>query len=119
MSISIGDSFVKKAPDRQSKLTSKFSGPSIVTEKLHINKFKIKDNILNISEIVHVDRLKKVDIPVPSPHLSQPPLSSPHHLWSCTTVFTVSLVVLLDERAYADLTGNCGVGLLCIIQYIV
>ena len=84
---------VKRAPDRQSKLTPKFSGPFLITEQLHGNRFKIKDNILNISEIAHVDRLKKVDVPVSSIDLSQPSLSSSptsyYNLRSGTTVSAV------------------------------
>ena len=77
VSISIGDSVVEKTPGCQSKLTPKFSGPFLVAEKLHSNKFRIHYITLFISESVHVNRLKKVDVPVPSPDLLQLSLSSP------------------------------------------
>ena len=94
VSISLGDFVVKRAHDRQWKLTPTFSGPFLLIETFHGNKFRIKDNTLNISEIVHVDRLKWVDVLIPSPHLSYPPLSSPltspNNLRSRTTVSAVS-----------------------------
>ena len=98
--ISVGDSVVKEHL-MVKKLTPKFSGTFFVTENF-CNKFRIKDNTINISEIVYVDRLKKVDLPVPSRDLSQSPLSSPtspYNLRSRTTVSAVSSSFFpLDER---------------------
>ncbi len=56
--LDVGDSVMKRAPDRSCKLTPKFSGPHLLTAKLHGNKFKILDPNNNVSEVVHVDRLK-------------------------------------------------------------
>ncbi len=69
------DSVMKKAPDSSCKLAPKFSGPYLLTAKLHGNKFKLLDPSTNISEVVHVDRLKKVSASLTpavnafSPHL--------------------------------------------------
>ena len=83
VTISIGDTVMKSLPDRQSKLAPKFRGPYTVIEKAHGNKFKIFDNALNISEIVHVDRLKRVDP-------SQSPVSSPSPASSSSSTPSVS-----------------------------
>ncbi len=86
--LDIGDSVMKRAPDRSCKLTPKFSGPFLLTAKLHGNKFKILDPNINISEVVHVDRLKKVSASLtpaaapspPSPtDLPSPPDLHPSH----------------------------------------
>ncbi len=66
ISITVGDTVFKTAPERQVKLTLKFSGPFIVKERLHDNKFRIFDPALNSSEVVHVDRLKRADVLLPS-----------------------------------------------------
>ncbi len=58
--LDVSDSVTKRAPDRSCKLTPKFSGPFLLTAKLHGNKFKILDPNTKVSEVVHVDRLKKV-----------------------------------------------------------
>ena len=66
VSLGVGDTVFKASPLRQSKLESKFSGPYLITESLSGNKLKIFDPSLNISEIVHVDRLKKSRVPIPT-----------------------------------------------------
>ncbi len=55
----VDDSVVKRAPDRSCKLTPKFSGPFLLTAKLHSNKFKLLDLSTSVSEVVHVHSLKK------------------------------------------------------------
>ncbi len=60
VTIHVGDSVMKRAPDRSCKLSPKFSGPFLVTSRYHPNKFKILDPSNNVTEVVHVDRLKKV-----------------------------------------------------------
>ena len=83
VSFTVGDSVMKSAPARQSKLSPKFSGPYVISEQLHGNKFRIIDSVLNTSEIVHSDRLKKVDgtntPPPPSPDPSPSPDPNPPH----------------------------------------
>ncbi len=69
----VNDVVFKSAPDRQSKLNHKFSGPYIITERLHGNKFKIYNSDTQTSEVVHSDRLKGSDILVPT---SIPPPAS-------------------------------------------
>ncbi len=76
VSIAVGDAVFKVAPERQVKLTPKFSGPFMVKERLHDNKFRIFDPALNASEVVKVDRLKRADVPLPSSS------DSPYHLRS-------------------------------------
>ncbi len=61
VTLKVGDSVMKRAPDRSCKLTPKFTGPFLVTAKLHGNKFRILDPSSDSSEVVHVDRLKKVN----------------------------------------------------------
>ena len=78
LSLDVHDVVFKAAPDRQSKLAPKFSGPFIISEKLHGNKFKIHDPFLNKSEIVHADRLKRSTMLVRSDKASfQLPISTP------------------------------------------
>ncbi len=90
--LDVGDSVMKRAPDRSCKLTAKFSGPFLLTAKLHGNKFKILDLNTNISEVFHVDRLKKVSASLtpaaaPSPPsltdplTPSPPDQSSHRYW--------------------------------------
>ncbi len=72
VTLAISDSVMKRAPYRSRKLSPKFTGPFLLTAKLHGNKFKILDPSNNTSEVVHVDRLKKVSASftpaaVPSP----------------------------------------------------
>ncbi len=62
VSIAVGDTVFKAAPERQAKLTPKFSGPFIIKERLHANKFRNFDPALNESEVVHVERLKRADV---------------------------------------------------------
>ena len=68
----VNDVVFKAAPDRQSKLCPKFSGPYIITEKLHGNKFKIFHSDNNTSEVVHSDRLKGSDVLAPPPSAALP-----------------------------------------------
>ncbi len=77
----VGDSVIKRALDRSCKLTPKFSGPYLLTAKLQGNKFKLLDRSTNVSEIVHINRLKKVitsftPAAVPSP---PSPTDIPYH----------------------------------------
>ncbi len=58
--LDVGDSVIKRVPDRSCKLTPKFSGPYLLTAKLHGNKFKLLNPNTNVSEVVLIDRLKKV-----------------------------------------------------------
>ena len=72
-----GDVVFKSAPERQSKLSPKFSGPFVITEVMHGNKFKIHNPDTQISEVVHSDRLKRSDILVPASSLpSSTPVSA-------------------------------------------
>ncbi len=86
--LDVGDSVMKRAPDSSCKLTPKFSGPYLLTAKLHGNKFKLLDPNTNVPEVVHADRLKKVNASftpaaVPSPpsptDLPSPPGAPPSH----------------------------------------
>ncbi len=70
----VNDVVFKSAPDRQSKLNHKFSGPYVITEKLHGNKFKIYNSDTQTSEVIYSDRLKGSDVLAP-PSLA-PPVSS-------------------------------------------
>ncbi len=54
----VGDSVMKGAPDRYCKLIPKLSVPYPLTAKLQDNKIKLLDPSTNVSEAVHVDRLK-------------------------------------------------------------
>ena len=74
----VNDVVFKSAPERQSKLCSKFTGPFVIQEKLAGNKFKIYEPSAQTSEIVHADRLKKSDVRVAAPTPSLlPPVSAP------------------------------------------
>ncbi len=86
--LDVGISAMKRAPDRSCKLILKFFGPYLLTAKLHANKCKLLDPSTKISEVVHVDRLKKVSAfftptAVPSPSfltdLPSPPDTRPSH----------------------------------------
>lgn len=68
VSFAIGDTVMKRCPDRQCKLSPKFSGPYVITSSISYNKFKILDPVTNTVEYVHCDRLKKVNVPPPQPH---------------------------------------------------
>ena len=67
----VNDVVFKSAPERQSKLNSKFFGPYVIAQSLHGNKFEILDISTGISEVVHSDRLKGSDV-IP-PALASPP----------------------------------------------
>ncbi len=58
VTLALGDSVMKRAPDRACKLSLNSWGPFLLTTKLHDNKFKVLDPSNNTSEVVHVDRLK-------------------------------------------------------------
>lgn len=92
VSICDADFVTKSTPDRQSKLSPKFWGPYLVTEKLHGNKYKIFDNISQASEVIHVDRLQRV-IPLHADTFQPSVTSSPvtNHFPICTTPHSYSL----------------------------
>ena len=82
VSFHVGDVVFKAAPERQSKLNSKFSGSFIIQEKFG-NKFKINDPSAQTTEVVHEDRLKRKEVPIsdslplsPFPVSSQPSSSA-------------------------------------------
>ena len=58
--LEVGDYVMIKDLERISKLAPKFSGPYTVLSKEHSNKFKLFNLATASTEIVHVDRLKKV-----------------------------------------------------------
>ncbi len=60
ITLNVGDSVMKRSPERCCKLAPKFRGPFLVTAKLHGNKFKILESSTSISRVVLADRLKKV-----------------------------------------------------------
>ena len=64
VTLQVNDIVYKSTPDRQSKLNAKFTGPYRVVERLQGNKFKIFCPDSQISEIVHVDRLKKTNVKI-------------------------------------------------------
>ena len=97
VTLQVNDVVYKSTSERQSKLHPKFTGPYRVVEKLHGNKFKILCPETNTSEVVHVDRLKKSNVPVSIPSTSshtpvqttQPtpvPISCPYNLRTRTGV---------------------------------
>ncbi len=81
--LDVGDSVMKRAPDRSCKLTPKFLGPYFFTAKLNGNKLKLLDPNTNVLEVVHVDRLKKVSASLTSAAVPSPPsptdLPTPSH----------------------------------------
>ena len=86
VTLQVNDIVYKSTPDRQSKLNAKFTGPYRVIERLQGNKFKIFCPDSQISEVVHVDRLKKTNINVPvTPSSTPPSSSSTSHLPEQTT----------------------------------
>ncbi len=64
-----GDVVFKSSPERQSKLTPKFSGSFVITDFIQGNKFKIFNPATQVSEVVHSDRLKRSYIVVPDSSL--------------------------------------------------
>ncbi len=58
VSFSEGDAVMIAAPERQSKLSPKFSGPYTVTRVLGGNKYVVLDAEKGTSEVYHSDRLK-------------------------------------------------------------
>ncbi len=90
VNLDVGDSVMKRAPDRSCKLTPKFSGPFLLTAKLHGNKFKILDPNTNVSEVVHVDRLKKVSASFTPAAFPLPHLLLIFLLHLTLTIFTVA-----------------------------
>ncbi len=106
ITLDVGDSVMKRSPERSCKLAPKFMGPFLVTAKLHDNKFEALDPSTSLSEVVHVDRLKKLcfalspvaDTSPLSPDSSSsvsPPISAPHSASSCTAA-TPALFLLLS-----------------------
>ncbi len=71
--LDVDDSVMKRAPDCSCKLTPEFSGPFLLTAKLHGNKFKTLDPNTNVSEVVHVTRLKEVSASFTPAVVSSPP----------------------------------------------
>ncbi len=65
VTLTIGDQVMKRSPDRQCKLSPKFSGPFLITEKLNGHKFRVLHVQSNTTEVVHADRLKKFDTSSP------------------------------------------------------
>lgn len=63
VTLQANDIVYKSTPERQSKLHPKFTGPYRIAECLY-GKFKILCPECNISEIVHVARLKKSNVSV-------------------------------------------------------
>ncbi len=60
ITLDVGDSVMKRSPERSCKLAPKLMGPFLVTARLHGNKFKVLNHSTSLSEVVHDDRLKKV-----------------------------------------------------------
>ena len=69
VTFAVGDTVMKRSPERSSKLSPKFTGPFQIIEKLHGNKFKVLHPQLNTSEIIHSDRLKKFEACPSQPNL--------------------------------------------------
>ncbi len=63
VSFSEGDSVMITTPERQSKLSPKFSGPHLVTRVLGGNKYIVLDSIKGTSDVYHSDRLKPTRAP--------------------------------------------------------
>ncbi len=74
--LDVGNTIMKRAPDRPCKLTPKFSCPCLVTVKLHCSKFKPLNYNTNNSEVVHIDRLKKVSTSFTLAAVPSPPFST-------------------------------------------
>ncbi len=93
-----GDTVMLAAPDRQSKLAPKFSGPYKITHVLGGNKYRIFNSDKDCHEVVHSDRLKPTTVapkqgssspdaspapvssdPSPVSHPSSPASASPSH----------------------------------------
>ncbi len=88
VNIDVGDSVMKRTPDRSCKLTPNFTGPYLVTARLYGDKFKILDPKNNISEVVNFDRLMVSASFVPDPvpptpttDLPPPDSHSSHNYW--------------------------------------
>ncbi len=78
VNIQVGDSVMKRAPDWSYKLSPNFSGPFLVTSRCHPNNFKILDPSNNVTEVLHVDHLKKVSASfTPDTIPSSPPADLP------------------------------------------
>ncbi len=72
-----GDAVFKSSPERQSKLTPKFSGPFVIIDFIQGNKFKIFNPATQVSEVVHSHSLNRCDILVPASSLpSTAPVST-------------------------------------------
>ena len=61
VAVKAGDWVMTKCPERQSKLSPKFTGPRLVQRCVSGNKFELLDPYLGTTEIVHSDRLKLTD----------------------------------------------------------
>ncbi len=93
--LDVGNSVMKRSPERSCKLAPKFMGSFLVTAKLHGKKFKVLDPGTSLSEVVHADYLKKVcsalspfadtfPLSPDSSSTSSPPISAPPSASSCT-----------------------------------
>lgn len=67
ISIMVGDTIMKSVPERHFNLSTKFTGPFLVTDMLRGNKFKLLDTIPNLTDVVYVQHFSKVDAPCPAP----------------------------------------------------
>ncbi len=79
----VGDSVMLRSPARSCKLESKFTGPYVITAKLHDHKFKVLDPGTSTSQVVHADRLKKIRdalSPLAEPFTPRQKLRSAHQL---------------------------------------
>ena len=54
-----GDNVVVQVPERRSKLSPKFLGPRVITQRLHGNKFEVFDPVTKSTQVVHNDLLKR------------------------------------------------------------
>ena len=61
VTLKVGDTVMMKVPERNSKLSPNFVGPRLVVREVSQNKFELLDPVLNTLDVVHVDRLKKVN----------------------------------------------------------
>ena len=67
IALNVGDAVMLQEPERNSKLSAKFSGPFRIISKEAGNKFKIWKPNAQIADVVHADRLKKTQINVLPP----------------------------------------------------
>ncbi len=102
--LDVGDSAMKRAPDRSCKLTPKFLGPYLLTAKLHSNKFKILDPNTTTSEVVHVNHLKKVSASFTPAAVPSPP--SPTDLLSLPDAHTSHSYKLRSAERHSSVSSS-------------